>query len=143
MPGSYDPATHRYYISLNDQCLNKTPETPDHLMALDIDTMEITMDVKGRAVQTAGKLTTASGLLFTASGDRYVRAYDERDGKILWQTRVQDVPNSTPMTYMVDGKQYVAIIAGNPGIAGGGMARSAPEAVRPDSSVVLWVWQLP
>ena len=112
-------------------------------MALDTNTMEITMDVKGRAVQTAGKFTTASGLLFTAAGDRYVRAYDVRDGKILWQTRVQDVPNSTPMTYMVDGKQYVAIIAGNPGIAGGGMARSASESVRPDSSVVLWVWQLP
>jgi alcohol dehydrogenase (cytochrome c) len=143
MPGSYDPETHRYYISLNDVCLNKTPATPDHLMALDTNTMEITMDVKDRAVQTAGKLTTAGGLIFSAAGDRYVRAYDVRDGKILWQTRVQDVPNSTPLTYMVGGKQYVAIIAGNPGIAGGGMARSASENVRPDSSVVLWVWQLP
>ncbi len=56
MPGSYDPATHRYYISLNDVCINKTPETPDHLMALDTNTMEITMDVKDRAVETAGKV---------------------------------------------------------------------------------------
>jgi alcohol dehydrogenase (cytochrome c) len=143
MPGSYDPNTHRYVISLNDICLNKTPETPDHMMGLDINSMEITMDVKARAVQTAGKLITAGGLIFSASGDRYVRAYDNRDGKMLWQTRVQDVPNTTPLTYMVDGKQYVAIIAGNPGIAGGGMARSASENIRPDSSVVLWVWRLP
>ncbi|HEY0264504.1 MAG TPA: PQQ-binding-like beta-propeller repeat protein [Granulicella sp.] len=143
MPGSYDPDTHRYYISLNDICLNKTPETPDHLMGLDINTMELTMDVKARAVQTAGKLTTAGGLIFSASGDRYVHAYDDRDGKTLWQTRVQDVSNTAPLTYMVDGKQYVAIIAGNPGIAGSGMARAASENTRPDSSVVLWVWQLP
>jgi len=143
MPGSYDPSTSRYYISLNDVCTGKSGDTPDHMIGLDINSMELTMDVKTRAVQTAGKLATAGGLLFSASGDRYVRAYDDRDGKVLWQTRVQDVPNTTPLTYMVDGKQYVAIIAGNPGIAGGGMARASSENMRPDSSVVLWAWQLP
>ncbi|HTH53442.1 MAG TPA: PQQ-binding-like beta-propeller repeat protein [Edaphobacter sp.] len=143
MPGSYDPDTNRYYISLNDVCTGKSGETPDHMIALDTKTMELTMDMKSRAVQTSGKLTTAGGLLFSASGDRYVRAFDVRDGKVLWQTRVQDVPNTTPFTYMVDGKQYVAMIAGNPGIVGGGLARATAENIRPDESVVLWVWQLP
>jgi glucose dehydrogenase len=88
-------------------------------------------------------LTTASGLLFSAAGDRYVRAFDVKDGKELWKTRVQAVPNGVPITYMVDGKQYVAIIAGNPGIVGGGLARATSENMQPDGSVVLWVYQLP
>jgi alcohol dehydrogenase (cytochrome c) len=143
MPGSFDPDTNRYYISLNDVCLNKTPETPDHMIGLDVNTMKITMDSKAREVQTSGKLTTAGSLLFSAAGDRYFRAFDVNDGKELWKTRVQAVPNGVPFTYMVDGKQYVAIIAGNPGIAGGGFARAASEDVQPDNSVVLWVYQLP
>ena len=143
MPGSYDPDTNRYYISMNDVCLAKTPETPDHMIGLDVNTMQITMDNKAREIQTSGKLATAGGLLFSAASDRYFRAYDVQDGKVLWQTRVQDVPNGAPITYSVDGKQYVAIVAGNPGIVGGGLARSTGENVRPDGGVVLWVWQLP
>ncbi len=143
MPGSFDPETNRYYISLNDVCLAKTPETPDHMVALDVNTMKITMDNKTREIQTSGKLTTAGGLLFSAASDRYFRAFDVKDGKELWQTRLQDVANGAPITYTVDGKQYVAIIAGNPGIVGGGLARSTSEYPRPDNSVVLWVYQLP
>ncbi|MGE0406966.1 MAG: PQQ-binding-like beta-propeller repeat protein, partial [Candidatus Korobacteraceae bacterium] len=143
MPGAYDPTTNRYYISMWDLCTGKGGETPDRMLGLDLDTMEFAVDVKARELQSTGKMTTAGGLLFSAAGDRYFRAFDSRDGKVLWQTRVQDVPNGSPVSYMVDGKQYLALIAGNPGINGNGAARATSENIRPDGNVVLWVWQLP
>jgi glucose dehydrogenase len=66
-----------------------------------------------------------------------------KDGKELWRSREQDVACSAPMTYMVDGKQYVSIIAGNPGNACIGRARATLEYPRPAESVVLWTYQLP
>jgi alcohol dehydrogenase (cytochrome c) len=141
--GSYDPATNRYYLSVNDVCTGKAGETPDRMLGLDLSSTEFTMDIKSRVMQSSAKLTTAGGLLFSASADRYVRAFDDRDGKMLWQTRVQDVPNAFPISYMVDGKQYIAMIAGNPGLVGNGAARASAEYMRPEPTSVLWVWELP
>lgn len=143
LAGSYSPSTNRYYISVNDVCTGKRGEIPDRMLAMDVNTGEFTLDVPSRVVQSSAKLTTAGGLLFSASADRYMRAYDDRDGKVLWQTRVQDVPNAFPITYMVEGKQYIAMIAGNPGLVGGGASRAASEYMRPSPTSVLWVWQLP
>ena len=115
----------------------------DRLIAMDVNTGDFVIDIPSRVMQSSAKLTTAGGLLFSGSADRYVRAYDDRDGKVLWQTRVQDVPNAFPITYMVDGKQYVAMIAGNPGLVGSGAGRASAEYMRPSPTSVLWVWQLP
>ena len=41
--------------------------------------------------------------------DRVFSAYDSATGVQLWKTRLNDVPNSSPITYMVNGKQYIAI----------------------------------
>jgi alcohol dehydrogenase (cytochrome c) len=57
--------------------------------------------------------------------------------------RLQDVPNAFPITYAVEGKQYVAMIAGNPGLIGNGAQRATGEFQRPTPTSVLWVWQLP
>ena len=48
-------------------------------------------------------------------------------------------------TYMVDGKQYIAMPVGNPGLQGNSALSAAPEngAVRGSKSSVLWVWELP
>jgi len=142
LAGSYDPNTNRYYISVNDVCTGKGGDTPDRMLGLDLGSTEFTMDIKSAVMQSSAKLTTGGGLLFSASGDRYFRAFDARDGKVLWQTRVQDVPNAFPISYMIDGKQYIAMIAGNPGLVGNGAARASAEYVRPESTSVLWVWEL-
>jgi alcohol dehydrogenase (cytochrome c) len=110
---------------------------------MDVNTGDFVIDIPSRVMQSSAKLTTGGGLLFSASADRYVRAMDDRDGKVLWQTRVQDIPNAFPITYMVDGKQYVAMIAGNPGLVGSGAGRASAEYMRPSPTSVLWVWQLP
>ena len=143
LAGSYDPNTKRYYLSINDVCTGKAGDLPDRMVGLDLTTREFTLDIKSRVMQSSAKLTTAGGLLFSAAADRYMRAYDVRDGKELWKMRLQDVPNAFPITYMVDGKQYLAMIAGNPGLIGNGAQRASAEYMRPETATVLWVWQLP
>jgi quinoprotein glucose dehydrogenase len=81
----------------------------------------------------AGSLTTRGGIVFIAATlDRYVRAYDLRNGRQLWQHRLPAGGQSTPMTYMAGGKQYVVLTAGGHGLLGtklgdATMAFSLPE----------------
>jgi len=46
----------------------------------------------------------AGGLVFSGSFERYLRAYDDTTGTMLWQTRLNDVPSSPPITYTAGGK---------------------------------------
>ena len=65
------------------------------------------------AISYGGPVVTASGLVFiAATPDRKFRAYDARDGTMLWETELSAAGYSTPAVYMVDGVQYVAISAG-------------------------------
>ncbi len=63
-------------------------------------------------VTDSGILTTASDLLFTGGREGYLQALDARSGKLLWKTSLGGQIMSGPMTYEVDGLQYVAIISG-------------------------------
>jgi quinoprotein glucose dehydrogenase len=60
-----------------------------------------------------GPLVTASGLLFiAATKDEQFRAFDRKNGKILWQTKLPYAGYATPATYSVNGKQYIVIACG-------------------------------
>jgi alcohol dehydrogenase (cytochrome c) len=61
----------------------------------------------------AGVLTTASDMLFSGARDGSFYALDARTGKLLWQTNLGPSVAAGPMTYAVNGKQYVSIMAGN------------------------------
>jgi alcohol dehydrogenase (cytochrome c) len=63
-------------------------------------------------VSDSGVLTTASDLLFTGGREGYFQALDARTGKLLWKANLGAQIVTGPMTYEVDGKQYVATIAG-------------------------------
>ena len=144
--GSYSPSTNRYYLPIIDTCMGKMGETPARFLAFDLQTLEFAWDIRTRVPQSSATLTTAGGLLFSATPDRYFRAFDDRDGKVLWESpRLNDIPNAFPITYMVDGKQYIAMPVGNSGLQGNAALRTAPElgAVRGASNSILWVWQLP
>ena len=60
-----------------------------------------------------GPLVTSGGLLFIGATihDRKFRAFDKRSGKLLWEAALPYSADATPITYQVDGKQYVAIFA--------------------------------
>ncbi len=57
----------------------------------------------------AGVLTTASDMLFGGARDGSFFALDARTGKLLWQTNLGPSVAAGPITYAVNGKQYVSI----------------------------------
>lgn len=60
-----------------------------------------------------GPVITASGLLFIAgTKDGQFRAYDKKNGKLLWETHLPAAAFSTPSTYEVNGKQYLVLSCG-------------------------------
>jgi glucose dehydrogenase len=63
-------------------------------------------------VTDSGILTTASDLLFTGGREGYFQALDARTGKLLWKVNLGSQIVSGPMTYQVDGRQYVSVISG-------------------------------
>jgi alcohol dehydrogenase (cytochrome c) len=81
--------------------------------AIDPKTGEKKWEFKMADVTDAGILTTASDLLFSGGREGYFYALDARDGKLLWKASVGGAVRSGPMTYMVSGRQYVAVDAGN------------------------------
>ena len=66
-----------------------------------------------------GPIITASGLIFVAATmDSDIRAFDLHTGKLLWQYKLPAGGQATPMTYAIDGKQYLVIVAGGHGPLG-------------------------
>jgi quinoprotein glucose dehydrogenase len=80
-----------------------------------------------------GPLVTAGGLLFIGASihDRKFRAFEKRDGKLLWEAKLPFSADATPITYQIDGRQYVAIYAS------GGKERD------PATRGVYLAWTLP
>ena len=62
---------------------------------------------------------------------------------MLWQTRLNNAINAFPITYTVNGKQYVAVAAGNGSSDAKSLATLTPEIRNPDGGSVLWVFALP
>jgi outer membrane protein assembly factor BamB len=84
------------------------------IIAMDPDTGERKWSFKLSAPSTeGGVLTTASNLLFAGGRDGQFIALDARDGKLAWETNLGPSVSAGPMTYMVNGKQYVSIQCGN------------------------------
>jgi alcohol dehydrogenase (cytochrome c) len=64
-------------------------------------------------VNDSGVLTTASDLLFTGGREGYFYALDARTGELLWKASLGGQIVMAPVTYMVEGKQYVSVISGH------------------------------
>ena len=59
-----------------------------------------------------GAMSTGGGLVFYGNINGILKAVDAKTGKVLWQFRVGSGITQSPVTYSVDGKQYVAVVAG-------------------------------
>ena len=88
-------------------------------------------------------LPTGGGLVFAGAWDRMFRAYDDTTGQVLWQVKTNNAINGFPVSYSVDGKQYVAIATGNGSSQAKSLATLTPEIGVPDGGSVLWVFALP
>jgi alcohol dehydrogenase (cytochrome c) len=135
---SYNPATGLYYVQTFEKCSIYTksdqgewesgktylggsqrtapePKPLRILKAIDIRTGEIRWELPqpGPAISWGGTLTTATGLVFAAVEGGAFMAVDAESGKPLWSFPTNQVWKASPMTYMFDGVQYVAIAAGS------------------------------
>lgn len=83
------------------------------------DSSPIPLKLKVGTPMLGGPITTAGNVFFiAATADNYLRAFSVRDGKMLWEARLPAGGQATPMTYEVDGKQYILINAGGHGSFG-------------------------
>ena len=87
-------------------------------------------------------LATGGNLIFSGDTVRRFRAFNAETGDILWQTILNGPVSGRPMTYSVNGRQYVAIAAG--GITQGtSFLRITPELTTSTGSNTLFVFALP
>jgi alcohol dehydrogenase (cytochrome c) len=89
----------------------------------------------------SGVVTTGGGLAVTAMLDGTVLAFDDTTWEELWSINVGTGFSAPPMTYAVDGKQYIAIASGISGVGKAKLVRS-PEMKTRNQATVLWVFGL-
>jgi alcohol dehydrogenase (cytochrome c) len=101
--------------ALNPARTNTRPASQGHgaITAVDPRTGEIKWQFKMTDVTDSGVLSTASGLVFAGGREGYFYALEAATGAVLWKAMIGGSVAAGPVTYAVDGKQYVSIPAGN------------------------------
>lgn len=141
MSTAFNPATGLYYVMARESCAIFTKSsawwepgksfygggarrapgevTEKYLRALDLQTGKVRWELKqiGDGGGWGGLLSTASGLVFYCDDSGAFAAVDAASGKPLWSFHTGQTWRASPMTYTVDGKQYLAVAAGSNVIA--------------------------
>ncbi len=134
---SFNPATGLYYVQALEKCTiytlapprewqagqsyygGSTKDAPDEpgqkvLRAIDYKTGEVAWELPqaGPAQSWGGTLATSSGLVFFGEDGGALMAVDASTGRPLWHFQANTLWKSSPMTYMFDGTQHIAVAAG-------------------------------
>ena len=87
-------------------------EFPGHLIAMDIDTGEVRWRHSMSSRPGSAALATGGGLVIGADTDRHLYAHDAATGEVRFRTRLPGSVQGFPITYAVDGRQYLAAPVG-------------------------------
>jgi alcohol dehydrogenase (cytochrome c) len=159
-PSSYSIRTKLIYIPAYSTCSTVGVDTTKHsaekgfnggftkpsrfeseLVAVDPVTQEIRKSVPLPYPNTAGALTTGGGLVFTALLDGTVAAYDDTTLAQLWKMNLGTYFKAPPMTFEVNGRQYIAIVSGG-GVSARRRLTDTPELKDEGNAMVLYVFGL-
>ncbi len=136
MAPTYDPQTGLFYVTARDQCdiFSTAPQPYEaghayygsayfpsedarpylgFLKAIDPATGEIKWKFEHTSPTWSGVLSTAGGLVFTGDAEGNFIAIDAASGKPLWHFQMGGAVYAAPMSFAVDGREYVAIAAGS------------------------------
>jgi quinohemoprotein ethanol dehydrogenase len=109
-----------------------------NLIAWDPVTQQERWRVKHPTVWNGGILTTKSGLVFQGTGDQRFIAYDASSGEKLWEAPTGTGIVAPPVTYEIDGEQYIAVMAGWGGVGG----LTLPNVIQSDGTSRMLVYKL-
>ena len=133
---SLSPAAGRLFVPLTQWCVNFGPPSGYQLLSSGVGLSNAdhpeaaksgmmgrlqAMDLTGRklawrhdlpAPLSTSALATAGGLVFAGDLDPTLKAFDDRDGKLLWTAPLENYPSSSVISYAVGGTQYVAVVVG-------------------------------
>jgi len=80
--------------------------------AVDLNTGKVVWQKRVKDPMIGGALATAGGVVFTGTKDKQVLALDAKSGRQLWSYTARGGVNAPPVSYAIDGTQYVAVAAG-------------------------------
>jgi alcohol dehydrogenase (cytochrome c) len=163
---AYDPTEKSLIIPLHQLCVEMTGREVDmtdggggyggesrvyplpeangmlgRLTAYNLETMQQTWNHTQRAIFLTGALATSGGLTFIGDMDRWFKAFDSHTGKELWKIRLGAGLHGYPISYAVDGVQYIAVPTGL-GVFKLLTAKQAPEIYQPSGGNALYVFRL-
>jgi alcohol dehydrogenase (cytochrome c) len=165
---SFSPQTGYYYLGVNNSCMNAQVVTPEFLPGRGLTGVTYTASLapgydyvgefvafdpatgerawvyrpESGAPMTASALATAGGIVFGGTADRQLFALHTETGELLWRTRLNGDISGAPITFEVDGRQYLAVAAGGRVAPTTTLGRLVGVDV-PQGTGVLWVFALP
>ena len=107
-----EPTPPRQYNTIGKAMIAEGKDKVGRIDAVSVETGKTLWSYEQRASNYSPILATASGLLFNGDMNRYFRAFDQADGKILWETRLGSQVFGAPVTFSIGGRQYIAVAAG-------------------------------
>ena len=159
--GAYSPLTNSMFMPLRSTCarvlstmdgglaiyrlasrMQLAPGTDQQgsVRAISAETGQTTWLHEQRA-GTTSLVATGGGLVFGGDVNGRVRAFDQETGEVLWEINLGSAVTGFPISYAVDGRQYVAFSTGTAANAGINL-RMTPE-LRPSTGNNLFVFALP